>query len=101
MNPQESEELMRFIRRLRDEFQLTILLIEHDMKVVMNVCDVIHVLDQGVHIACGTSGEIRANPRIIEAYLGSEAMHEAGRGARLDARREARFDAGKEGDGNA
>ena len=93
MNPQESEELMRFIRRLRDEFQLTILLIEHDMKVVMNVCDVIHVLDQGVHIACGTPGEIRANPRVIEAYLGSEAMHEAGR--------EARFDAGKEGAGNA
>ena len=43
MNPQESEELMRFIRRLRDDFHLTILLIEHDMKVVMNVCDVIHV----------------------------------------------------------
>ena len=101
MNPQESEELMRFIRRLRDEFQLTILLIEHDMKVVMNVCDVIHVLDQGVHIACGTPGEIRANPRVIEAYLGSEAMHDAGRGAGLDAGREARFDAGKEGAGNA
>ncbi|MFC2594070.1 MAG: ABC transporter ATP-binding protein, partial [Fretibacterium sp.] len=93
MNPQESEELMRFIRRLRDDFHLTILLIEHDMKVVMNVCDVIHVLDQGVHIACGTPGEIRANPRVIEAYLGAEAMHEPGRDAGLDV--------GKGGAGNA
>ena len=73
MNPQESEELMKFIRRLRDEFDLTILLIEHDMKVVMNVCDYIHVLDQGVHIAQGTPDEIKANPRVIEAYLGAGA----------------------------
>ena len=73
MNPQESEELMKFIRRLRDEFNLTILLIEHDMKVVMNVCDYIHVLDQGVHIAQGTPDEIRKNPRVIEAYLGAGA----------------------------
>ena len=73
MNPQESEELMNFIRRLRDEFDLTILLIEHDMKVVMNVCDYIHVLDQGVHIAQGTPDEIKANPRVIEAYLGAGA----------------------------
>lgn len=73
MNPQESDELMKFIRRLRDEFDLTILLIEHDMKVVMNVCDYIHVLDQGVHIAHGTPDEIRANPRVVEAYLGKGA----------------------------
>ena len=73
MNPQESEELLQFIRRLRDEFDLTILLIEHDMKVVMNVCDYIHVLDQGVHIAQGTPEEIKANPRVIEAYLGKGA----------------------------
>ncbi|MBR0035417.1 MAG: ABC transporter ATP-binding protein [Synergistaceae bacterium] len=73
MNPQESEELLKFIRRLRDEFDLTILLIEHDMKVVMNVCDYIHVLDQGVHIAQGTPEEIKANPRVIEAYLGKGA----------------------------
>ena len=76
MNPQESEELMNFIRRLRDEFDLTILLIEHDMKVVMNVCDYIHVLDQGVHIAQGTPDEIKANPRVIEAYLGAGASSE-------------------------
>ena len=73
MNPQESEELLQFIRRLRDEFDLTILLIEHDMKVVMNVCDYIHVLDQGVHIAQGTPEEIKANSRVIEAYLGKGA----------------------------
>ncbi len=73
MNPQESEELMNFIRRLRDEFDLTILLIEHDMKVVMNVCDYIQVLDQGIHIAQGTPAEIKANPRVIEAYLGAGA----------------------------
>ena len=76
MNPQESEELMKFIRRLRDEFALTILLIEHDMKVVMNVCDYIQVLDQGVHIAQGTPDEIKANPRVIEAYLGAGAAAE-------------------------
>ena len=74
MNPQESEELLQFIRRLRDEFDLTILLIEHDMKVVMNVCDYIHVLDQGVHIAQGTPDEIRNNSRVVEAYLGKGAV---------------------------
>ena len=78
MNPQESEELMRFIRRLRDNFHLTILLIEHDMKVVMNVCDVIHVLDQGIHIAWGAPEEIRSNPKVIEAYLGAHTAGEEG-----------------------
>ena len=76
MNPNESLELMEFIKRLRDEFKLTILLIEHDMKVVMNVCDYIHVLDQGIHIAEGTPAEIKANPRVIEAYLGAGASSE-------------------------
>ncbi len=75
MNPQESAELLKFIRDLRDAFDLTILLIEHDMKVVMGVCEHIWVMDQGVLIADGTPGEIRTNQRVIEAYLGKEAAH--------------------------
>ncbi len=70
MNPQESSELMDLIRKLRDEMNLTILLIEHDMKVVMGICERIKVLDHGEEIAEGTPEEIRNNPRVIEAYLG-------------------------------
>ena len=70
MNPQESEELMGMIRRLRDEFGQTILLIEHDMKVVMGICEKIVVLDHGAEIAYGPPEEIRSNPKVIEAYLG-------------------------------
>ena len=70
MNPQESLELMNFIRQIRDEFNLTILLIEHDMKVVMGVCEHIWVLEYGKLIAEGNAEAIRSNPRVIEAYLG-------------------------------
>ena len=73
MNPQESLELMDFIRDIRDRFKVTILMIAHDMKVVMGVSEWIRVLDYGQLIAEGTPDEIKKNPRVIEAYLGKEA----------------------------
>ncbi|MDI6851943.1 MAG: ABC transporter ATP-binding protein [bacterium] len=73
MNPEETAELMRFIKRIRDEFGLTILLIEHDMKVVMGICEKITVLDHGCVIAEGSPKEIQNNPEVIKAYLGSGA----------------------------
>ena len=72
MNPQETAELTELIHKIRDEFGVTILLIEHDMSLVMKLCERIYVLDYGRLIANGVPDEIKHNKKVIEAYLGEE-----------------------------
>jgi branched-chain amino acid transport system ATP-binding protein len=76
MNPGETAQMTDLIKRLRDELDLTVLLIEHDMKVVMGISERITVLDHGELLAEGNPEEIRSNPGVIEAYLGKQATHQ-------------------------
>ncbi|MBA4386740.1 MAG: high-affinity branched-chain amino acid ABC transporter ATP-binding protein LivG [Verrucomicrobia bacterium] len=76
LNPRETEELAKAIRMIRDDFKVTVLLIEHDMRMVMNLCERVIVVNFGELIATGTPAELKKNPRVVEAYLGKPKVME-------------------------